>query len=421
MSAKMITMWRGLGTLAVAGALALGTVATGGEKSEKDDKVEKVEWKPAVKPKPLSAKVEKGLAWLARNQMKNGAWDQGEESRNMRSKRLDKASVADTCIATLAFLRAGHTPKKGKYASNVKKAVEFLCKEIEANKGKSLYITKTRGTRVQSKLGTYIDTFLACTLLSEVAGKMPDKKAGQKVAAVLDIVLTKIAKNQRKDGTWDNRGWAPVLAQGMAAKGINRAAQAGYRVDKAVLQRAENYAKKQYDQKSGKFKAKGSAGVALYTGSANLSAMRDSDNTNKLRERQARVVLANPKAAQPARVKAEKQIKDILSNRKQMEAAEQAIIKRMSDKRFVAGFGSNGGEEFLSHMNIGESLVVKGGKAWKAWDKKMTANMNRIQNKDGSWSGHHCITGRTFCTSSALLVLMVDRAPVPVAKDIRRR
>ncbi len=80
----------------------------------------------------------------------------------------------------------------------------------------------------------------------------------------------------------------------------------------------------------------------------------------------------------------------------------------------MAGFGSNGGEEFLSYMNIGESLVVKGGQPWHKWDTSMTANMNRIQNDDGSWTGHHCITGRTFCTAAALMVLMVDRTPVPV-------
>ncbi len=69
-------------------------------------------------------------------------------------------------------------------------------------------------------------------------------------------------------------------------------------------------------------------------------------------------------------------------------------------------------------MNIAESLVVKGGDEWKKWDDSMTENLNRVQNGDGSWSGHHCITGRTFCTSTALLVLMADRTPVPVkAKD----
>ena len=69
-------------------------------------------------------------------------------------------------------------------------------------------------------------------------------------------------------------------------------------------------------------------------------------------------------------------------------------------------------------MNIGESLVLKGGPDWKKWDASMTENLNRIQNDDGSWTGHHCITGRTFCTSTALLVLLGDRTPVPVqAKD----
>ena len=93
----------------------------------------------------------------------------------------------------------------------------------------------------------------------------------------------------------------------------------------------------------------------------------------------------------------------------------------MDDKQFISGFGSNGGEEFLSYMNIGESFVVKGGKEWQNWDRSITANLNRIQNANGTWTGHHCITGRTFCTAAALMVLTTDRAPVPVAGEIKRR
>ena len=48
---------------------------------------------------------------------------------------------------------------------------------------------------------------------------------------------------------------------------------------------------------------------------------------------------------------------------------------------------------------------------WRIWVVR--------QNGDGSWTGHHCITGRTFCTAAALLVLMADRAPVPVASQIK--
>ena len=80
----------------------------------------------------------------------------------------------------------------------------------------------------------------------------------------------------------------------------------------------------------------------------------------------------------------------------------------------MAGFGSNGGEEFLSFMNISETLLVRGGDEWQKWDKAITEAATKAQDKDGSWSGQHCITGKTFCTAGALLVLMADRTPFPV-------
>ena len=90
-------------------------------------------------------------------------------------------------------------------------------------------------------------------------------------------------------------------------------------------------------------------------------------------------------------------------NTKALAAAQTSLVEKLDNPQFTQGFGSNGGE------------------AWEKWDKQITQNLNRIQNEDGSWAGHHCITGRTFCTSAALLVLTVDRAPVPVAAEIHRR
>jgi hypothetical protein len=77
---------------------------------------------------------------------------------------------------------------------------------------------------------------------------------------------------------------------------------------------------------------------------------------------------------------------------------------------FVRGFGSNGGEEFLSFMNISETLLLKGGSDWDKWEKSMASSIDEVQDKDGCWSGHHCITGKTFCTATALLTLMADRS-----------
>ena len=403
----------------VLGAAVATLPATAGTKARE----EPAKWAPAVKPKPLSEHVQRGLAWLVEAQRKNGGWSQGEESEHMGhylDKLRDVPSVADTCIAAVALIRAGSTPRSGPHAKNVLAAVNFACGEIGKSDEKSLFVTDVRGTRVQTKLGNYIDTFLASLLLAEVKGQMPDARAEKRLAAAFHKVMDKIERNQRSDGTWDDRGWAPVLQQSLASKAINRAAQAGVSASPQVLQRAERYARDQFDQKSGKFKGAGSAGVALYSSAAHLGAMRDSDNTNAVREQQARVALKTAKTARE-REEAKRTLKRIAENRDDLQKAQSAVVRNLEDKRFVSGFGSNGGEEFLSYMNIGESLAVKGGPEWLKWDKSITDNLNRIQNNDGSWTGHHCITGRTFCTAAALLVLTVDRAPVPVAAKIKRQ
>ena len=75
----------------------------------------------------------------------------------------------------------------------------------------------------------------------------------------------------------------------------------------------------------------------------------------------------------------------------------------------LTGFGNNGGEEFLSFLQTGESLVIAGGDDWKKWYDNMAGRILRIQNEDGSWNGHHCITSPVFCTATSLLILSIDK------------
>ena len=382
-----------------------------------------VKWAPAVKPKQLSENVQKALRWLVEHQDKNGGWSQGEESSNMgrsMDKFKDKPNVADTCAAILAMIRSGSTPSRGPYAKSILKGVKFVIAEVQASDVESLFITKTQGTRLQMKLGTYIDTFLASMVFAEATGKMPNNKSEKLLGDAFNKVMDKIETNQRADGTFGGQGWANALSVSMASKGLNRMAQVGGRVDEQVRARLEDYARDQFDKKSGKFSPSGSAGVDLYASASALGSMQDSDNTNDARKKDVEKKLKEA-ATEPERQEAKATLDRFARNEQTLQSAREAIVKKLDDKQFIAGFGSNGGEEFLSYMNIGESLVVKGGEEWKKWDKEITANLNRIQNNDGSWTGHHCITGRTFCTSAALLVLMTDRAPVPVATEIKRR
>jgi hypothetical protein len=90
------------------------------------------------------------------------------------------------------------------------------------------------------------------------------------------------------------------------------------------------------------------------------------------------------------------------------------VAGKLADTKFVAGFGNNGGEEFLSYLNLTESLRDQGGKEWENWRPKMKVTVSAAQNEDGSWAGQHCITGRTFCTSTALLALLAEKTQAPV-------
>ena len=98
-------------------------------------------------------------------------------------------------------------------------------------------------------------------------------------------------------------------------------------------------------------------------------------------------------------------------DRKENAAQIKEIAGQLSNDRFVTGFGSIGGEEFFSWINISESLHRTGGPAWEKWNADMKAKLLKIQNEDGTWAGQHCITGRVAVTSAAILLLTADREP----------
>lgn len=432
-------------------------------------------------PKALSKEVQKGLQWLANQQLDSGGWGQGEESAQMRgntkNKLADNPNVGDTCAAALTLIRSGSTPSSGTYDVNLRKAVGYVCESIEAANDQDLYITETRNTRLQAKLGTYVDTFLAAQLLSEVKGKMASDKANKRLDACLNKVITKIEKHQGEDGKFGGRGWAMALNDAIAGKALNRAAQAGADVDPEAIEKSRKNAAALSAPASvdGKFAAAGdTAGIELYGAANSVGGQREADTTYRQQiEQQRRAVrdvleqtkdqAGEDKEGKAIKLQADQVLKQLADagddveaseeiaeavtvlatrlresdafdmdndklddldtfalsntnwagNKKNLKVAQAAIVNRLEDDRFVAGFGNNGGEEFLSYTRIGESLYLEGGEAWEKFDKKMTENLTNVQNKDGSWSGHHCITGRTFCTATALSVLMTDRMHVP--------
>jgi hypothetical protein len=394
------------------------------------------QWATVTAPKPLSDPVKKGLAWLASKQLDDGGWSSEEGAARPDPFGLatgNKPTVTDTCLAILALLRAGSTPRGGDHSRYILKGIDYLCKQVEKSPEDSPFVTDLRGTIVQVKMGKHFDTYAAAWTLAEAANsQMPDEAGTKRIKKALARVVAKVERSQRADGGWfdptqftdfghpklfagpgglgrpmgpgafrpggglDDFSLAPVLGQAMAVKGLTRACQAGATVEDSVLTKARTFAQNHFDAKKGEFKLHGSFGILLYASASHLGAMQDSINTRQM-------VLGKKKD--------EALLKDIQVRDK----AFKAVVNKLNDRKFLLQFGSYGGEDFLGYMLLSESMAVKSDETWRKWDESMAKQLTGQQNRDGSWTGHHCTTGRTFCTAAVVLVLAADRAPVPVS------
>ena len=349
---------------------------------------------------PANLAVQKGLKWLVSVQGKDGGWGQdgGETSYVRQGERLESAGndVANTAVVAEALLHSGSSPTRGEYREPLQRAIAFILKHVEQSPAEGLAVTDLQGTQIQRKLGPYIDTFLTSKLLAELDGAMGDAQTNARVRQSLQKCVAKIEKNQLKDGSWNIAGgWAPILGTSMASQSLSLARQKGVAVNRVALDRVEAYTKQPYAQPAA---VSAGAGGRVYASTAST------------------VEVAASAAGVPLYKRAQEleQLSRTTEDRKMNAPQIQAIKAELSDSRTLAGFGSIGGEEFFSYLNIGESLHRTGGPEWDKWNADMKSKLLKLQNEDGTWAGHHCITGRVAVTSAAILLLQADRQPAPL-------
>src|SRR5262245_19875143 len=364
-------LWGGLTAFIVAISIYSGLQVIAAEPDKP------AENQPAVKPKTIAEQTKKGLAYLVSQQHADGGWGQGGGWRTQsQGGRVEGAEVEDpsdvgnTAIAALALIRAGHTPKQGEYAKNVAKAVEFIAAKIDKVDKDSPYVTDVLGTQLQSKIGQYVDTFVAALVLSELKGKMPDEISEKRLTTALDRTLAKIEKHQKADGTFaGNAGWASVLSQALCSKAINRAAQFGAEVKVEVLDRDAKLAANGVDVTRKDFSAPAEtaaiggeassrlatvgrvvggksaaaaggpsdAGISVYSFSAKAGGLQDAVNTTRPAAIKAKAVLADDKASKEAKDQAAQTLDRARRLEEQSDAATNGILKRLDDKQFIAG------------------------------------------------------------------------------------
>ncbi|MGQ0738281.1 MAG: hypothetical protein ACT4OJ_04405 [Bacteroidota bacterium] len=363
-------------------------------------------------PEKVDASVKRGLDWIGKAQANDGGWGAGSHyNQNVRDPHAVTSDPATTSLVAMSLLRTDNTLTKGDLAKNLKKATEFLLKAVEQCPDNHPYITTLTNTQPQTKLGRNIDVILTAQFFTNMLRyEISDAELKKRIEKALDKCVARIQKGQDKDGSWRDGGWAPVLQSALANNALESADDVGRKVDADVMKRSREYQNGNFDTKTNAAVTDKAAGVMLYglsstTRASAKESRRAQDLVEKAKKegkiKDNKVTEENLKAA-GVDVPEAKQLVTAYSINKASQ--EQSVREDV-----MSGFGNNGGEEFMSFLMTGESIVMQGGDNWKKWYDMMSGKLVNIQNTDGSWNGHHCITSPVFCTATCLLILSIHK------------
>ena len=363
-------------------------------------------------PENVQRSVDRGLSWIIRAQNQNGGWGAGSHGRqDILDPHAVQADPATTAMVSMALLRSGSTLKEGQYAGQLQKALEYLMKATEDSDVSSYNITELTGTQIQTKLGQNIDVILTAQFFSNVLDHAShDAALKRRIQKNLNTCVSKIQRAQDNNGNIAGAGWAGVLQSSFAANALESAQAQGANVDEKALERSREAQKNNFDAKTGDVKTDMGAGVMLYSvsGSARASAKearRVEEEINKAKKSGTLNEDAPATAENLEKIGFDKD--DAMKYSTAYEVYQSAKVQAQRAD-VMDGFGSNGGEEFLSYLQTGESMVIGKDNSWQQWYDNISGRMLKIQNNDGSWNGHHCITSPVFCTATSLLILSIN-------------
>ncbi|HMK26618.1 MAG TPA: hypothetical protein VK483_11380 [Chitinophagaceae bacterium] len=361
-------------------------------------------------PEKVDAAIKKGLEWTAKAQSNDGGWGAGTHSRqDILDPHAVSSDPATTSMVAMSLLRTDNTLQKGEYSKNLKKATEFLLKATEDCPDNQPYLTTLTNTQPQIKLGRNIDVILTAQFFTNILRfDITDAQLKKRIEKALDKCVARIQKGQDVDGSWKDGGWAPVLQSALANNALESADDVGRQVDRDVMEKSRKYQNSNFDTKTNSALTSKAAGVMLYglsstTRASAKESKRAQDLVDKAKQegkiKDNKVTEENLRAAGVASPDA-KELVTAYSINKSSQA--QALREDV-----MSGFGNNGGEEFMSFLMTGESIMMQGGNDWQKWYDMMSGKLVNIQNGDGSWNGHHCITSPVFCTATCLLILSI--------------
>lgn len=309
------------------------------------------------------ASIRKGTRWLVRAIRRDGG---------VGSDLGLPPDLGCTAITGLALLSQGNTPRGGPQARELRLVLDYLLQTIEQLPPDTVPVEN--GTLIQRKIGRYAPLFLMTLFLSQVYGEVPGDEAAVREALIR--MSRVICAHQQADGTWGTESWAPILGTVLGWESLRACASIGIPVSASTEK----------------------------IGQAMLASLR-----NRSAEDAGGWMLSFYKETASLRVLYSLGYDDDPLFR---ECVERMLKLPIEEPRLILDAG---GEEYLAFFLVTECMLKRKQTSWATWYPLLSERMVRVQNGDGSWSGHHCITSRTFCTAAALMMLQAPNQCLPIS------
>jgi hypothetical protein len=307
--------------------------------------------------------VARGLDYLAREQRKQGYWEaNGGQYR-----------VAMTALATTALLSEGSTTMRGKYAENIRSAVDFLLDCAQPN-GLIGYKEDYRYT--------YGHGF-SMLCLSQVFGEEEDADRRERIRKVLTKAVEFCAYAQTTQGGWgyvsakDGNDFDEGSTCVTQVQGLRACRNAGIPVAKEIIDRAHKYIENCLTPDGGvQYSIKRAGGARPPITAAAVATLFSTGDY------------------------------------------EGEMVKKMLDycaKNVWPGGGgldSNFGHWHYAHYYYSQVMYRLGDEEWSKYIKSVGAQILRGQSADGSWKEGN--VGPVYTTAINTTILQIDKGYLPI-------
>jgi squalene cyclase len=313
----------------------------------------------ATKNSDVDRTVSRGLEWLADHQSRLGHWAAND----------DRYPTAMTALAGTAMLCEGSTTLQGKYAPNIRKAVDYLVSRSRSNG----LIGDARDDHY-----TYGHGF-SMLFLSQVLGEEEDLDRREQLVDVLRRAVVFTGRAQTAAGGWgyvsakDGYDFDEGSTTITQVQGLRGCRNAGIPVPKEIIDKAVNYIRKCTTSDGAvQYNSKGGGGRPAITAAAIACLFNAGDYDDKY----------VPKLMGYCR--------------KQLDT--------ISNQSF--------GHWHYAHYYYSQVLYREGGKTWDEYHDKIFARIISEAGSDGSWNQGYI--GNVYTTAINLTILQLPRGALPI-------